>query len=56
MSFWDMLHFKREVKEGQQLRAKADELTLQVDARIARRRKVRLENHLGENVKKAMGG
>lgn len=55
MRFWSMWK-KDELREGKQLRAKADELTIEVDARIARRQKVKRENHLGENVKRAMGG
>lgn len=52
-----MNYFKKdELREGKALRAKADELTIQVDARIARRQKIKRENHFGENVKKAMGG
>jgi len=47
---------RKEVEDGQRLKAKADELTIQVDARITRRQKVKRENHLGTNVKRAMGG
>lgn len=57
MRLWLMNYFKKdELREGKALRAKADELTIQVDARIARRQKIKRENHFGENVKKAMGG
>ena len=59
MSLWQMMissFSRKEVEDGQRLKAKADELTIQVDARITRRQKIKRENHLGTNVKRAMGG
>jgi len=59
MSLWQMMmssFSKKEIADGKSLRAKADELTIEVDARITRRQKIKRENHLGANVKRAMGG
>ena len=56
MRFWHMFHLKKEIAEGQKMLQKADSLTVEVDARVTRRRKIKMENHLGENVKRAMGG